>query len=92
MKFITTFLIFFLFITVCWSQKAQQHDFDFQNAKLSQVLAVIEKQFDVKYSYIDSIVSSKTISLLPKKYTISTINAEIEKVEDIVKIMSNPTG
>jgi hypothetical protein len=78
MKSIATFLIFFLFITVCWSQKEQQHDFDFQNAKLSQVLTIIEKRFDIKYSYVDSIVSPKTVSLLPKKYTLSAVNTEIE--------------
>ncbi|WP_309641513.1 TonB-dependent receptor plug domain-containing protein [Flavobacterium sp.] len=78
MKPIVTLLIFLLLTPISWSQKVQQHYFDFTSTKLSQALSTIETQFDVKYSYVDSIVAPKVISVVHKKYTLTEINAEIE--------------
>jgi len=83
MKPIVTLLILFLLITNSWSQKVQQHFFDFNEAQLSLALSSIETQFDIKYSYVDSIVATKKISLLPKKYSLKAINTAIENQTDL---------
>lgn len=76
---------FFLFwVQFLWSQKKES--FIYTNAKLTKVLSDIEKVFDVKYSYVDSLVSSKRISLSQKLYSLIEINAEIEK-QSILKVV-----
>ncbi|NHM07372.1 TonB-dependent receptor plug domain-containing protein [Flavobacterium sp. CYK-4] len=71
-------LILFFYATMGWSQKSHRSFFTFNNTPLSQVLAVIETKFEVKYSYIDSIVAPKTIALAEGNYTLEAVNNAIE--------------
>lgn len=81
-------LCFFLCsIQFTWSQKKES--FIYTNAKLTKVLSEIEKAFDVKYSYVDSLVTSQRISVLKKLYTLAEINAEIEKKSTLKVIQIN---
>ena len=69
---------FFLFwFQFSWSQK--KDSFSYTNVKLNEVLTEIENVFDVKYSYVDSLVNSKRFSLSLSLYNLIEINAEIEK-------------
>ncbi|WP_284651866.1 TonB-dependent receptor plug domain-containing protein [Flavobacterium terrisoli] len=82
-------LCFFLcWIQSSWSQKKEQFTFGYSNAKLTKVLSDIEKAFDVKYSYVDSLVTSQNFSLPKKLYSLTEINFEIEKQSalQVVKI------
>jgi outer membrane cobalamin receptor len=77
MKKIVLSCFFLCWISLSWSQKKEQ--FIYTNAKLTKVISDIEKAFDVKYSYVDSLVVSQRISLSKKLYALDEINAEIEK-------------
>ncbi|AWA29809.1 hypothetical protein HYN48_06810 [Flavobacterium magnum] len=45
---------------------------------LAKAILKIENEFDIKYSYADSLVSGKELTLLRKDYRIDDINAELE--------------
>ena len=79
-------LLILMFAQIC-SAQTEQH-FAFSSAKLDKVLADIEQKFDVKYSYADSIVSPKSITLTADKYTLEQLNIEISRQTSltIVKI------
>ncbi|MES2411788.1 MAG: TonB-dependent receptor plug domain-containing protein [Bacteroidota bacterium] len=68
---------FLIWFQLSWSQKKEQ--FNYTNAKLTTVLSDIEKAFDVKYSYVDSLVIPHRISVTEKLYSLAEINSEIEK-------------
>ena len=70
-------LIFLLVFHTSWSQK-EAGRFEYSCAKLENVLTDIELQFNVKYSYADSLVAPKTITLAAQKYTLEELNAAIE--------------
>jgi outer membrane cobalamin receptor len=71
-------LCFFLcWISCSWSQK--KNTFYYTNTQLTKVLSDIEKAFDVKYSYVDSIVVPQRFSIPKKLYSLVEINNEIEK-------------
>ncbi|OYU80835.1 MAG: hypothetical protein CFE23_07675 [Flavobacterium sp. BFFFF1] len=46
---------------------------------LERAIPKIERKFDIKYSYADSLVVDKRISLPEKEYSIDEINAEMER-------------
>jgi outer membrane cobalamin receptor len=64
-------------ISLSWAQnKKSVH---FTNTQLTQVLSDLEKAFAVKYSYVDSLVVSRTITLPDKPYSLVEIHSEIEQ-------------
>jgi len=87
MKKIVLLCFFFCWMSISWSQKKEP--FYYANAKLTKVLTDIEKAFEVKYSYVDSLVTSQKFSLPKKLYTLSEINTEIEKQTTLKVIQIN---
>ncbi len=64
------------------------HHFSYDAIGLDRLLAKAERKFDVRYSYADSLVDSKKITLLPARYTLERLHAIIiEQAQlQIVKI------
>lgn len=67
-----------LVVPAVWSQKSEKFSFAVTPIKLDKVLTEIERKFDIKYSYVDSIVAPKTVVLSKSEYTLEAFNAEIE--------------
>jgi hypothetical protein len=63
---------------VAFSQEQATFLVKFKNEKASVVFNSIETIYDVRFSYQDSIISNKFISLEKKKRTLSEILEEIE--------------
>lgn len=83
-------LVFFLgCIPFSWSQNKEKISFTYTNAKLTKVLSDIESAFDVKYSYVDSLVIAQRISLTQKLYALDEINLEIEKQSTLKVVRIN---
>ena len=78
MKSLLTLMICILSVLIGCAQKVPRHELNFDAIKLNEALSTIETKFDIKYSYVDSIVASKTVSLLRRQYTLQELNAEIE--------------
>lgn len=70
-------IVFFVFSSSIFSQNKQK--MYFSSLSLENAILKIEKKFSLKYSYLDSVVVNKTISLTKKEYSIEEINFEIEK-------------
>jgi TonB-dependent Receptor Plug Domain len=66
-------------IPFSWSQKIEKIFLAYSKTPLNKVLAEVEVKFDIKYSYVDSIISVQEITILPKKYALEEIHTEIEK-------------
>jgi len=81
-KYFFFFMIFSFF--QIWSQKSEKQVINFKQKNLSQALTVIENKFDIKYNYLDSIVSQKKLNLPQKKYSLSQINDEIEFQNNLI--------
>ena len=73
-----SFLILLVTVQICWSQKTEQHLIEFAGIKLEKVITEIEQKFDVKYSFMDSVVANKTVTLSKKKYSLIALNKAIE--------------
>jgi hypothetical protein len=58
-------LMVLLTISVGSAQQVETADFSYQSANLSKVLADAESAYQIKYSYIDSIVAPKASRLPP---------------------------
>jgi len=54
-------------------------EFQFTNVPLEKVISKIENKFEIKYSYLDSIVTDKYFSVGKNKYSLEEINLEIER-------------
>ena len=65
-------------LTVAFSQEEATFLVKFKNEKASFVFNSIENIYDVRFSYQDSIINNKFISLEKKKRTLSEIIKEIE--------------
>jgi outer membrane cobalamin receptor len=87
MKKIVLLGFFLCWMQSSWSQKRES--FIYTNAKLTKVLSDIEKAFEVKYSYVDSLVVSQRFSVPKKRYTLAEINDEIEKQSTLKVIKIN---
>ncbi|MFN3754410.1 TonB-dependent receptor plug domain-containing protein [Flavobacterium sp.] len=87
MKKIALLCFFLCWMQDSWSQKKEP--FIYTNAKLTKVLSDLEKAFAVKYSYVDSVVSSQRISVPKKLYSLAEINTEIEKQSTLKVIQIN---
>ncbi len=77
MKKVVSFFVLALFCQNVWSQKIEKHIFSFTSERMEKVLSDVETKFKIKYSYIDSIVSQKKITIPKKRYSLSEINQEI---------------
>lgn len=74
-------ILLFLLLFFCLKSRAQVPEnpfFAFSSEKMEKVLHEIEAKFRIKYSYIDTLISSKKITLIKKKYTLDEINENIE--------------
>jgi outer membrane cobalamin receptor len=78
---------FLCWMSYSWSQKKES--FYYANAQLTQVLSDIENAFEVKYSYVDSLVIGQRISVPKKRYTLAEINAQIEQQSTLKVIKIN---
>ena len=78
MKCVVSLLLIMLSAQICHSQ-LREGLFSADNAKLDLILFEIERQFAVKYSYSDSIIASKTITLSSRDYTLQQLNDEISR-------------
>ncbi|WP_291128799.1 TonB-dependent receptor plug domain-containing protein [Flavobacterium sp. UBA7682] len=87
MKKIVLLGFFLCWMSFSWSQKKES--FIYTNAKLTKVLSDLEKAFEVKYSYVDSLVVSHRFSVPKKLYTLAEINTEIEKQSTLKVIQIN---
>lgn len=83
-----SFLMVFFAISVCTAQRVETVGFSYQSANLSKVLAEAELAYQIKYSYIDSIVAPKSITLAAGKYTLDSLHSQIAQQSGltIVKI------
>ncbi len=70
------FVCLFLFSNVILSQS--KVIFECVEMPLEIAISRIERSFDIKYSYADSLVSDKRISLGKKEYDIDEVNRELE--------------
>lgn len=79
-------LIFISIIPFSWSQTAETSFFVYENDPLRNVITDIETKFNIKYSYVDSIVSSIKITMKRQEYSLEEVNAEIEN-QTLLKII-----
>src|SRR4051812_41715459 len=79
MRPILLYLILLLASQFSWSQQKEQYQFSYSNAKLADVLSDIESKFDIKYSYIDSIIAPKNVTFQTKTYNLDQLNSEISQ-------------
>ncbi len=78
MRQLISCLILLVTVQISWSQKKEQPIFEYVGVKLDKVIGDIEQKFDVKYSYIDSIVAPKIITLPKRNYSLVELNTAIE--------------
>lgn len=76
-------LIFITIIPFASSQKMEKQFFEYKNTPLHKVIRDVEIKFDVKYSYVDSIVSVVKITIKPQKYSLDEMNSAIENQTDL---------
>ncbi len=76
-KVILLFLLLFFF-QKSRSQVPERVFFAYTSEKMEKVLNEVESKFKIKYSYIDSIISKKKITLPRKQYSLEEINEDIE--------------
>lgn len=62
---------------ISWSQKSGTFSFAFTDSKIEKVLNDVEKKFDIKFSYADSITVGKQFSLPKALYSFEEISAKI---------------
>ncbi len=62
-----------------WSQKSEKVSFAYNATEFVKVLEDVEKKFDVKYSYVDSIATGRKITLPKAMYSLEEIHSEITK-------------
>lgn len=88
MKYLIPLFLTVVFIQISWSQKSEKVSFAYNSAGLVKVLNDVEKKFDIKYSYVDSITTAKKITLPKALYSLEEINTEIGRQTQlsIVKI------
>ncbi|MCF6129951.1 TonB-dependent receptor plug domain-containing protein [Flavobacterium sp. AS60] len=87
MKKLMLLAFFLCWLQFSWSQKKKS--FFYADAKLTKVLSDVEEAFDVKYSYVDSLVIPQRFSLPKKLYALDEINNEIEKQSTLKIIRIN---
>lgn len=88
MKYCISLFLAIVFFQNSWSQKSIKFAFGYNQVKIDKVLSDVEKQFDIKYSYVDSITIGKQISLPKALYSLDEINNQImlQTTLQIIKI------
>lgn len=81
-KIILLFLSLFLF-QKSRSQILENPLFAYSSEKMEKVLQDVELKFKIKYSYIDSIISNKRITIPKKRYSLEEMNENIEIQTDL---------
>lgn len=72
--------VFLFFVSVrLFAQSTETCVLHFHQTSLKSALAVIEKKFEIRYNYLDSIIVHKKISLPKRSYTIQQLHTEIAK-------------
>ena len=82
MKRITLFFLLFFASYLVFSQS--KVEIQLTSVSLDKVILKIEKKFDVKYSYVDSVIVNKTITLPKNMYSLVEINAEVTKQTKLI--------
>lgn len=68
------------------AQTTEKQEFNFNQKPLNQVLKLVEKNFFVKYNFLDSLVQNKKVTLRKDTYSLLQINREIEfQCEVVIK-------
>ena len=81
-KIILLFLSLFLY-QKSRSQILENPLFAYSSEKMEKVLQDVELKFKIKYSYIDSIISNKRITIPKKRYSLVEMNENIENQTDL---------
>jgi hypothetical protein len=79
-------LLVVLFFTFAGFAQPAQHHFAYNNAGLERVLTDVEKQFDIRYSYVADIVAPKKITLAAGDYSLDAINIAISMQTGLVVV------
>ncbi|MGC4041509.1 MAG: TonB-dependent receptor plug domain-containing protein [Flavobacterium sp.] len=86
MKYPISLFIIVICIQISWSQKSEKVSFAYNSVPITKVFTDVEKEFDIKYSYVDSITAGKKLSLQESMYSLDEINAEITR-QTLLKII-----
>jgi len=86
MKYLALLFFTIVFAQVSWSQKSGKSSFAYNSETITKVLEDVQKEFDVRYSYIDSALVGKKMTLPGALYSIDEINVEISK-QTLLKIV-----
>lgn len=70
--------LFCLMAIQALAQTPARKALSYQEANLGRVLQAVEKAFDVRYSYADSLVSGKSFTLKSGTYTLADVHAEMQ--------------
>jgi hypothetical protein len=91
MRILAILSLFCLFFQTSWSQKTEKHQFKYSSTKVEKVIQDIEKKFNIRYSYVDSILTEKKISIPKNQFSINEINTYLENQTGlkIINIDSN---
>lgn len=85
MKLFIVAVVFYTSVLPSWCQgKMSLNGDNSQPAKI--FIQEVEKKYNVKYSYVETLLIDKNISLLKGDYTIDEINSEIEK-QTLLKVI-----
>lgn len=77
MKLTLRLLLLLLFAHCGWAQKSVSHLNEFTAKPLAQALKIFEQQFDVRYSYADSLVLNQKLNLPKAEYTLEQIHQAV---------------
>jgi hypothetical protein len=71
-------LILILIPLVVFSQEKTTFSFDFNKTKITKILSILEKKYDIKFSYVDKILRNKKTSLNIKSAKLIQVLNQIE--------------
>ncbi len=83
MRYFFLICIFLSIIQFSWSQKMDKVYFAYSKTPIKKVLVDLEVKFDLKYSYVDSIISTQEITVLPKNYSLEEMHIAMENQVDL---------
>lgn len=77
MKYVFSFFVLLFFVQHSWAQKKEKFPFGCSDERLEKVLSDVEAKFNIRYSYLDSIVSGKRVTIPKKRYLLADIHQKI---------------
>jgi hypothetical protein len=89
MRKLLSAVLMLLFGFNSWSQKVQKSTFFEQNKPLEQVILDVEQEFNIKFSYVATVLNSQYISIPKKKYSLAELLQVIESQTDLKIIKIN---